>query len=118
VFEHLSCHNHVKRRLAERRSEPVRADVPQLDIEAKLARTGLGAVQARYVDTDEREPVVKGNEWLPEIERFGSGAADVEYAKMPHPGRQRREIERQTKLRRIAGKRIRRESTLSELLQH
>jgi hypothetical protein len=85
VFEHLSSRNHVERGLTECRSESVRADAPQLNVEAKLARTCLGAVQAGYVDTDEFEPVSKGNERLPEIERLGSGAADIEDAKMPHP---------------------------------
>ena len=46
---------------------------------------GLGAVQAGYVDTDELEPVAEGNERSPEIERLGSGAADVEDANMPYP---------------------------------
>jgi hypothetical protein len=85
VLEHLSGRNHVEGGLAEGRSESGRADVAQLDVEAKLARTGFGAIQAGYVDTDELDQVAKRNERLPEVERFGSGAADVESAKTPQP---------------------------------
>ena len=46
---------------------------------------GLGAIQAGYVDTDELQPVAKRNERSPEIERLGSGAADVEDAKTVYP---------------------------------
>jgi hypothetical protein len=85
VLEHLSGRNHVERGLAEGRGESRRADVAQFDVEAKLVRTGLGAIQAGYVDTDELDLVAKRNERLPEVERFGSGAADVENAKTAQP---------------------------------
>jgi hypothetical protein len=85
VLEDLSAHNHVERGLAKGGSESGRADVAQLDVEAKLARTGLSAIQAHYVDTHELDQVAKRNERLPEVERFGPSAADVENAKTPRP---------------------------------
>jgi hypothetical protein len=85
VLEHLSAHNHVERGLTEGRTECERADVAQLDVEAKLARTGLGAIQAGNVDADELDQVAKWNERLPEVERFGSGAPDIENTKAPPP---------------------------------
>jgi hypothetical protein len=85
VLEHLSGRNHVERGLAEGRSESGRADVAQLDVEAKLARTGLSAIQAGDVDTDDLDQVAKRNERLPEVERLGTGAADVQNAKTPQP---------------------------------
>jgi hypothetical protein len=89
----------------------------QLDLEANLARAGLSAIEARYVYSDELDLVAKRNEWPPEVERFGSGAADVQNTYTSGPRRKRRKIECQTKLRRVAGKRFGRKSTPSKLLQ-
>jgi hypothetical protein len=44
VLEHLSANDRVERGLAEGRSESGRTSLAQLDVEAKVARTGLSAI--------------------------------------------------------------------------
>jgi hypothetical protein len=85
VLQHLRAHNHIERGLAKGRSESRRADAAQLDLEANLARAGLSAIQARYIDSDELDPVAKRNERPPKVERFGPSATDVQNAHTPGP---------------------------------
>jgi hypothetical protein len=117
VFEYLSGRDRVERCLAEGRGQVVRTDLPQLDLKAEFASPGFGAIQPGYIDTNDFDSVEKRNEWFPEIQRFGPGATNVEYAKMLLLRRKCCKIERQTKLRRVAGKRFGCKSTPSELLQ-
>jgi hypothetical protein len=85
VLQHLRAHNHVERGLAKSRSESRRADTAKLDLEAELARAGLSAIQARYIDSDELDPVAKRNERPPKVERFRPSATDVQNAYTPGP---------------------------------
>ena len=55
----------------------------QLELEAELARGHLGAIEARHIHSDEVEPIPKGNERPPEVERLRPGAADVQNAQAP-----------------------------------
>ena len=73
--------NNIERGLAQGRNKIVCAHLPQFDVEAELACTRLGVVEAGHVHADELEPVAKRQERRPEVERLRPGTADVEDAK-------------------------------------